>query len=83
MKRLFVAPEARGSGLGQRLIDAILREAEGIGYREMRLDTLPSMARAITLYRKSGFEPIEPYYDTPITGTIFMRRYLARPETSS
>ena len=76
MKRLYVSPEGRGFGLGEKLVNAIVKEAERIGYREMRLDTLPSMAGAIALYRKLGFEPIEPYYDTPVIGTIFMRRSL-------
>jgi ribosomal protein S18 acetylase RimI-like enzyme len=44
----------------------------------MRLDTLPSMTAAMALYRKLGFTPIEPYYDSPVIGTIFMRRFLAR-----
>ncbi len=78
MKRLYVSPDGRGSGIGKRLVEAIVREAERIGYREMRLDTLPSMTEAVALYRKSGFEPIESYYDTPVIGTIFMRRVLAR-----
>jgi ribosomal protein S18 acetylase RimI-like enzyme len=77
MKRLYVAPEGRGAGLGARLVAAVVREAERIGYREMRLDTLPSMTGAIALYRKFGFEPMEPYYATPVIGTIFMRRPLA------
>ena len=34
------------------------------------------MTGAIALYRKLGFEPIEPYYETPVIGTIFMRRSL-------
>jgi ribosomal protein S18 acetylase RimI-like enzyme len=76
MKRLYVSPEGRGFGLGEKLVNAIVKEAERIGYREMRLDTLPSMAGAIALYRKLGFEPIEPCYDTPVIGTIFMRRSL-------
>jgi ribosomal protein S18 acetylase RimI-like enzyme len=76
MKRLYVSPEGRGFGLGERLVDAIVKEAERIGYLEIRLDTLPSMAEAIALYRKPGFERIERYYDTPVTGTIFMRRSL-------
>jgi len=42
----------------------------------MRLDTLPSMAGAQSLYRELGFEVIEPYYDTPVSGTLFMRRLI-------
>jgi ribosomal protein S18 acetylase RimI-like enzyme len=79
MKRLYVSPENRGFGLGERLADAVVKEAVRIGYREMRLDTLPSMAGAIALYRKLGFEPMEPYYGTPVIGTIFMRRSLTEP----
>jgi ribosomal protein S18 acetylase RimI-like enzyme len=54
----------------------LLRAAARIGYREMRLDTLPSMAGAQALYRRLGFETMPPYYDTPIAGTVFMRRRL-------
>jgi ribosomal protein S18 acetylase RimI-like enzyme len=56
------------------LVDAVVKVAQAIGYVEMRLDTLPSMAGAQAMYRKLGFEVIEPYYDTPVIGTIFMRR---------
>jgi ribosomal protein S18 acetylase RimI-like enzyme len=34
------------------------------------------MDSAIALYRRLGFEPMQPYYDTPVVGTIFMRRSL-------
>lgn len=78
MKRLYVAPDGRGSGLGERLVEAVIAEAWRIGYRELRLDTVPSMMAAISLYRGLGFEQTEPYYDTPIAGTLFMRRRLAR-----
>jgi ribosomal protein S18 acetylase RimI-like enzyme len=76
MKRLYVAPAGRGVGLGRSLVDAVVTVAERIGYREMRLDTLPSMAGAQALYRRLGFEVIAPYYDTPVVGTLFMRRFL-------
>ena len=78
MKRLYVAPSARGLGLGRLLVDAIIGEAVRIGYREMRLDSLPTMGEAIALYRKIGFIAIAPYYDTPIVGTVF----LAKPLTA-
>jgi ribosomal protein S18 acetylase RimI-like enzyme len=74
MKRLYVAPEGRGIGLGKGLIDATLRLARRAGYREMRLDTLASMAQAIHLYKEAGFELIPAYYETPLTETLFFRR---------
>jgi ribosomal protein S18 acetylase RimI-like enzyme len=71
MKRLYVTQAGRGLGLGQALIDAVIGEARRIGYRHMRLDTLPSMTQAIALYKKAGFTPIAPYYDTAPEGTLF------------
>jgi ribosomal protein S18 acetylase RimI-like enzyme len=76
MKRLYVMPEGRGLGLGKALVAAILSEAARIGYREIRLDTLPTMAEALALYHKAGFKPVEAYYDTPITGTVFLAKRL-------
>ena len=72
MKRLYVAPAGRGQGLGKALTLALIEAARTSGYREMRLDTLPSMADAQKLYRALGFTEIAPYYDTPIAGTVFM-----------
>lgn len=72
MKRLYVLQVARGVRLGERLVEAILARAKTLGYRGIRLDTLPEMTAAQRLYRKYGFVEIEPYYDTPIEGTIFM-----------
>ena len=43
----------------------------------MRLYTLPTMATAIAMYREAGFVPIEPYYDTAPTGTLFLARALS------
>ncbi|KAL4893647.1 acyl-CoA N-acyltransferase [Aspergillus ambiguus] len=72
MKRLFVAPEARGMRLGEALVRAVVRSARELGYREMRLDTLPMMQGAIALYRRVGFVEIPPYYETPLEGTLFL-----------
>jgi ribosomal protein S18 acetylase RimI-like enzyme len=79
MKRLYVAPEGRGSGLGKALLRAVIDEARRIGYREMRLDTLPSMTTAQAMYREAGFRPIDPYYETPVGGTVFMALDLTEP----
>lgn len=76
MKRLYVSPRARGLGLGRALIDAVLQAAAAGGYREIRLDTLPSMAGALALYAAAGFTPVPPYYDTPVKNTVFLARAL-------
>ena len=73
MKRLFLRNDFRGQGLGRALVQAIIAEAKGIGYERMRLDTLPGrMDSAISLYRRFGFQEIEPYYDNPVEGALFM-----------
>ena len=83
MKRLFVAPAARGLGLGRALMGAILGEAARLGYRAVWLDTLPTMTAAIAMYRAAGFEPIAPYYDTAPAGTIFLGRTITPPPPAS
>jgi len=73
IKRLFLRRQFRGQGLGRPLAEAIIREARQIGYRRMRLDTLPpKMNDAIGLYRALGFREIEPYYNNPVPGAKFM-----------
>ncbi len=77
MKRLYVAPAARGTGLGAALMRTIVREARRIGYRAVRLDTLPDMAAAQAMYAAAGFRPIAPYYDGAAAGKIFLELLLA------
>ena len=76
MKRLYVLPDMRGTGLGKDLVFSILEMATNLGYRQMRLDTLPSMHSALALYEKTGFTSISPYYKTPIEGTVFLEKQL-------
>jgi ribosomal protein S18 acetylase RimI-like enzyme len=72
MKRLFVQPQCRGAGHGKQLAMAAIAEAKRLGYRELRLDTLPMMEAALGLYRSLGFRETKPYYDNPIAGSRFL-----------
>ena len=72
MKRLFVAPQGRGLGLGRALVQAILATARGAGYAEMKLDTVASLASAVSLYRNAGFRPIPAYCENPFADAVFL-----------
>jgi putative acetyltransferase len=77
MKRLYVRPGHRGSGLGRQLIAAIIEEARRIGYLRMKLDTMPKMDSAQRLYASFGFRDIEAYRYNPEPGARFLELVLS------
>lgn len=71
MKRLYVKPETRGTGLGAKLAEQIIKIAQNLGYQTMRLDTLERLTDAMNLYKKLGFKKTEAYYKNPLPGVIY------------
>ena len=71
LKRMYVAPEARGQGLGRQLVDALEAEARALGVKKLVLETGTRQHAALALYRKAGF------VDIPLFG-----EYCLSPDTS-
>ncbi|MGH3028242.1 MAG: GNAT family N-acetyltransferase [Gaiellaceae bacterium] len=68
IRRMYVAPSARGRGLSRAVLEALEDEARELGYAFVRLETGDRQPEAIKLYASSGFEPIPrygPFVDDP------------------
>ena len=79
IKRMWVEPHARGSGLGRRILASIEKVARAEGVEILRLETGISQAEAIDLYRSTGFATIAPfgaYQPDPLS--LFMEKRLER-----
>ena len=67
IKRLYVRPDLRGHSLGRLMTEAAVQAARDMGYKTLRLETLPgAMAVAISVYRALGFKPCKPYGKNPV-----------------
>jgi putative acetyltransferase len=77
LKRMFVRPEYRGSGLGQRLLAALEAHASAAGMTPLRLETGVFQPEAIRLYERAGYTrcgPFGSYREDPLS--VFMEKYL-------
>lgn len=71
MKRLYVRKSHQGRGIGRMLVKDLIRTANRKNYHRMRLDTIPTMQRAIKLYESFGFYKIPEYRYNPLEGALF------------
>lgn len=72
MKRLYVRPSARGSGLGHELVERAIYEARLAGYLDMRLDVMAKSEPARQLYKKLGFSIADAVSFNPVPGASFL-----------
>ena len=74
LKRMWVAPEYRGLGLGRRLLLELERHARRAGARAVRLETNRALKEAIQLYRRSGYREVTAFNDEPYAHHWFEKR---------
>ena len=79
IKRMWVAPAARGLGLGRRLLADLEARAAGGGARVARLETNRTLTEAISLYRASGYREVTPFNDEPYAHHWFEKTLDHRP----
>lgn len=74
LKRMWVAPQVRGLGLGRRLLLALEHEAREAGMTILHLETNHTLTEAIELYRHSGYREVEAFSDEPYAQHWFEKR---------
>lgn len=65
IKRVYVAPHARGHGIARKLVTALVDQARTDGFDRVVLDTSVSLGPARALYASMGFDERGPYQDIP------------------
>jgi pimeloyl-ACP methyl ester carboxylesterase/ribosomal protein S18 acetylase RimI-like enzyme len=74
IKRIYVAPEARGSGVARALLSRLEQVAQGIGYQLVRLDTGAKQPASVALFGSHGYVPIADYNSNPVAAFWFEKR---------
>lgn len=81
IKRMWVAPEARGLGVGRRILAELERHARALGATEIQLETNRVLTEAQQLYRSSGYVEVEPFNAEPYAHYWFTKTL--KPDTST
>ena len=66
--KMYLSPKARGIGLGKTLIEKCIAYAKENGYKNLYLESMPELKRAISVYEKFGFKYLEKQFDTEHVG---------------
>jgi DNA-binding MarR family transcriptional regulator/GNAT superfamily N-acetyltransferase len=74
VKRMWVAPQVRGLGLGRRLLEALERHAREAGVGVLHLETNRTLIEAIQLYRDCGYQEVGAFNDEPYAHLWFEKR---------
>ena len=77
LKRMYVAPEVRGRGIGRALLMRLEGEARALGLTRLVLETGTRQTEALALYRSAGFTEIAPYGEyaaSAATSACFAKR---------
>ena len=59
LETLVVFPAYQGEGIGQQLVDEVVREVRAMGYKQLGLTVIASNAGSMAFYEKNGFVPRE------------------------
>ena len=66
IKRIYVSRASRGGGVGAKIFNRLVRDAQSFGYEELVLDTGPFMTSAHRIYEAAGFADIPPYEEAEV-----------------
>jgi GNAT superfamily N-acetyltransferase len=74
IKRVYVTPEARGTGVARKLLTRLEDIARAVGYQTLRMDTGARQPASVALFRSAGYEPIADYNANPVAAHWFEKR---------
>jgi DNA-binding MarR family transcriptional regulator/GNAT superfamily N-acetyltransferase len=73
LKRMWVAPRARGLGLARRMLAALEGQARDLGFTTVQLETNRALTEAIRLYESAGYAEVDPFNAEPYAHHWFQK----------